>query len=250
MANEELDPNKTESIVRRIIAYYIDSAEDKKADYLILYLGGGMIPAEAVAVLRPILKSLVDEKPVFGSTLAKADLDALEQLRGKVETLYKTRAVTREELKEAINSPRWLEAERAHAGRFGMKLLPAEDRSLDLLAHEVALSDFTTEKIISTFHNEPASVTEFSRRWYATCNHRNHGEEWDPAEGNQQEGNPPGEMLGMGQGFMASYIIVYLYAANAHNGLIDFYKLRKIPHAKKVAKDVLRVYRQITTGTS
>ena len=46
MANKKPDPKKTESITRRIIAYYVDSAENKNADFLILYLGGGKLGYE------------------------------------------------------------------------------------------------------------------------------------------------------------------------------------------------------------
>ena len=250
MDHNKLDAGEAESIVRRIITYYIDSAANRKADYLIQYLGGGMIPADVVSVLRPILESLVNVNSKFGTGLIDADYDLLEQLREDVEALYNKRATMRGELQEAINSPQWLEAERAHTAQFGLKLLPADARSLDLLAHEVALSDFTATEIISTFQNDSTSVAGFIRRWYADCHKHDYGEEWDPDEGNQQEGNPPGKALGMGQGFMASYIVLYLYAAKAPAGLVDFYKRRKMPHGKKVAKDVLRVYRQTTTGKS
>ena len=248
MNENKLDPEQAESIVRRIIAYYIDWAESRKADDLILYLGGGMIPADAVTVLRPILESLVNVNSKFGAGLIEADYDALEFLREDVETLYTNRAATRSALKEAINSPQWLEAERAHTAQCGLKHLPADDRRLDLLAHEVALSDFTAEEIHSTFQNDSASVAGFIRRWCADCHGRDYGEEWDPDEGNQQEDNPPGEALGMRQGFLASHIVLYLYAAKAPGKLADYYKRRKMPHGKKVAKDVLRVYRQTTKG--
>ena len=250
MAKKKPDPKKTESIARRIIAYYVDSAEDKDADFLILYLGGGKIPAEAVKVLRPILESLTDESAEFGSSLAQADFAALEQLREEVETLYEKKAATRRDLKKAINSPQWAKAERAHAAQFGCELLPADERMLDLLAQEVAVSDFPAAEVISTFHSGSASVAEFGRRWYADCNDCDYEEEWDPAEGNQQKGNPRGEVLGMGQGFLVGYIILYLYAAKAPDGIIGFYKRQKLAQGKKVAKDVLRVYRQTAKGKS
>ena len=186
----------------------------------------------------------------FGSVLTDADFAALERLSGEVETLYTERAATLKLVKDAINTPQWSEVEQAHAARFHLKLLPAGDRSLHLLSHEIALSDFSAENIISTLHNDAATVADFSRRWYADCNNCDYGEAWDPAEGNQQEGNPPGEVLGIGQGFLVSYIILYLYAANAPDRLVEFYKRRKMPHGSKVAKDVLRRYRQTTTGKS
>lgn len=250
MTNQTPNHEQIEAVARRIIVYYIDSAGEKNADYLIGYLGGGMIPAAAVEVLRPILQSLVDENCEFGSALTGADFTALERLSGEVETLYTKRAVTLKLVKEAINTPQWSEVEQAHAARLHLKLLPAGDRSLHLLAHEIALSDFSAEKIISTLHNDAASVTAFSRQWYVDCNKFDYGEEWDPAEGSQQERNPPEKLLGIGQGFLVSYIILYLYAANAPDGLVEFYKRRKMPHGRKVAKDVLRVYRQTTTRKS
>lgn len=250
MVTNKQNLHKVESIVRRIIAFYIDSVKKSKANDLILYLGGGKIPEAAVKVLTPILESLTDEDSEFGKGLTRANFAALERLRDEVEALYKRRAATRKTLKEAINSPQWSKAERAGAARFNLKFLRAEDRVLDLLAHEVVLSDFTAEQIISTFHEDTASVTEFSGRWYADCNDHDYGEEWDPAEGNQQEDNPPGEVLGMAQGFMVSNIILYLYAANVPDGLVGFFKRRKMPQGKKVAKDVLRVFRRTKAGKS
>lgn len=241
MSNRNPAPAELESIVRRIIAYYIDSAEDKNVEFLIAYLGGGKIPEAAVAVLRPILQGLRDS----GFTFADADLDALERLREEVEVLYANRAVTLNLLKEAIHTPQWVAAEQAHAARFGLKLLPAGDRSLHLLAHEVALSEFSAETVLSTFHDAAASVREFAGRWYADCTRSDYDEEWDPTEGNQQEDLPPGELLGIGQGFLVSYLILYLYAATNPDGLLAFFKCRKMPQGKKVAADVMRVYRRV-----
>src|SRR5512145_851724 len=118
MISKKQDSKKIESVVRRIIAFYINSAEDKDSDYLILYLGGGKIPEAAVKVLRPVLQSLTDENSKFGRHLTQADFDALEQLRAEVESLYTRRASTRQALKKAINSPQWSKAEQAHAARF------------------------------------------------------------------------------------------------------------------------------------
>ena len=106
------------------------------------------------------------------------------------------------------------------------------------------MSDFVAKEVVSTFQDETDHVTEFSGRWYADCNSREYGEEWNPAEGNQQQDNPPGQLLGIGQGFMVSHVIFYLYASQAPDALVGFFKRRKLAHGKKVAKDVLRVYRR------
>lgn len=246
-ATQQRDRDRIESIVRRIISYYVDSTEDDEISFLLLYLDGGKIPSDTAEILRPILESLADEKSESGSASTQESFGTLEQLSADVESLYEEKVATRRTLKSAINTEMWSNSEQALATRFGLELLPACDRILDLLAQEVALSDFTANEIISTFRNETSRVGEFCGRWYADCNNHDYGEEWDPDEGDQQAGRPPGEVLGIGQGFMVSYIVCYLYAARAPDGFIEFYKRLKMPHGKKVAKDVLRVFRQTTS---
>lgn len=243
------NPEKVESTIRRIITYYIDSAHDKDAKDLILYLGGGMVPDGTVSILMPVLKSLVD-KGVASKAFTSTSLKDLEQLRADVDAMYADRESTREALQTAINHPSWSDAEKKLALRFGLELLPADDITLGLLAHEVSLSHFTAGQIFTAFVNDSTHIVEFSGRWYADCKKRDYGEEWDSAEGNQQAGNPPPKVIGIAQGFMAKYLIFYLYAASRPDKLVDFLKLTKMPHGKKVAKDVFRIYRQTVKPAS
>lgn len=246
----EYDRRKIDLIVRRIIGYYLDSLQDKEIDFLLACLDGGKIPADTANTLRPVLERLVDEESGSRSVPTRKELDALEQLRAEVESLYKEKAATRRTLKSAIHSQKWSKSEQALAARFGIQLLPVCERTLDLLAQEVALSDFTAKEIVATFRNDTISVDEFCGRWYADCHDRDYGEEWDPNEGNQQEGNPPGQPLGIGQGFIVSHTILYLYAARDPDGLVGYFKRRKMAHGKKVARDVLRVYRRTASQSS
>ena len=143
---------------------------------------------------------------------------------------------------EFVTQGSWAEAERQLAKRFGLKIYPATGRLMELLTEEVQQSDFIPAKILAEFESNSALITEFGARWYADCHGLDYGEEWDPEEGNQQADNPPAKTMGIGQGFLVGYTLFFLYAKSNPDGLLDFIKRRRIPHATKVAKDVVRVF--------
>ncbi|MBE7464976.1 MAG: hypothetical protein HS116_15985 [Planctomycetes bacterium] len=144
----------------------------------------------------------------------------------------------------------WADAEQRLSSRFGLTIFPAEGRLMELLIEEVQQSDFLPEEILAEFYTNPELIAEFSGRWYADCHKRDYGEEWNPEEGNQQEGNPPLNTVGICQGFMVGYTLLYLYAKRNPRSLLDFIKRRRIPHAKKVAKDVMRVFDALGKGNA
>jgi hypothetical protein len=149
---------------------------------------------------------------------------------------------------EFVTQGSWADAEQQLSARFGLEIYPAEGRLMELLLEEVQQSDFSPDEILAEFDANPDRIIDFSGRWYADCHDHDYGEEWDPAEGNQQAGNPPPKTVGIGQGFMVGYTLLYLYAKTKPDTLLDFIKRRRIPHAKKVAKDVMRVFNETMTG--
>ncbi len=144
---------------------------------------------------------------------------------------------------EFVKQRSWAKAEENLASRFGLQMYPAEGRLMELLVEQVRQSIFTPDEILAEFQGNPEFIIEFSARWYADCNDNDYGEEWDSKEGNQQAGNPPPQTVGIGQGFMVGYTLLYLYAKSKPDALLGFIKRRRIPHAKKVSKDVMRVFK-------
>lgn len=136
----------------------------------------------------------------------------------------------------------WQHAERLLAKRFHLDFFPASGLHLKLLRAETAISGFSLEDVLAVFEREPDEIVEFAERWYADCHDRNYGEEWDPHEGNQQDEGQKTKTFGISEGFLVSYVMFYLYAKERPQELAAYVKRRRIPHAKKVAKDVVRVY--------
>jgi hypothetical protein len=145
-----------------------------------------------------------------------------------------------------VEAGAWSHAERELARRFGLTMFPANDRLTQLLNQEVEQSDFSPDDILGAFQNDHEHLIEFCARWYADCNEHDYGEEWDRDEGDQQAGNPPAKTLGICQGFMIGYTLFFLYAKRNPKALLGFVKRRRIPHAKKVATDIIRVYAEAT----
>jgi hypothetical protein len=88
-------------------------------------------------------------------------------------------------------------------------------------------------------------VTEFGVRWYADCHNHDYGEEWNPDEGSQQGADRMVKALGISEGFLVGYTMLYLYSDQKPKLLVEYVKRRRIPHASKVARDVRRVFLSI-----
>ena len=173
--------------------------------------------------------------------LLPAELIQLECLQQENAAVIEQRRATQRKLEEAVTRDLWSEAENATAARVERQVLPMRSQSLELLSIQVHQSDFAVEEIIETFSREYEPLAEFSARWIA--DDHDHGEEWDPEEGNQQEAGPPERILGMNRGFLVNHAILYLYASRLPSELIKFLKRRDMPHAGKLRQDVMRVYR-------
>lgn len=238
------------AMVTTIMHYFVDTAAmqtDMKS--LSLVLDGGSIPDYAVEVLRPIVWKLLTADRDSLVLLSEADLSQLEGLHEEIALSIEQRQAAQRQLQNTITAKTWCDAENALASGFGLQVLPANDRSLDTLFRQIEQSDFTLDEIVKALDCESILLTEFCIRWYADSARHDYGEEWDPVEGNQQDDSPPRKKLGMGmaQGFMVGNAILYLYAARKSDLLLKFLQRRRIPHAGKVAKDVMRIYRK-TTG--
>jgi hypothetical protein len=131
------------------------------------------------------------------------------------------------------------------AKRFRLELIPLAPRTVELLDAEVAVADFELANVQSLFDEQYECLMRFAHAWYADCNNVDYGEESDASEGDQQEHtNAKRKVLGIGQGFLLGYAMLLLYAKERPNQLVQYIKKRRIPHAKKVAKDVSRIAQQ------
>ncbi len=146
---------------------------------------------------------------------------------------------------EFIKQSPWSDAEQQIAKRFGLKVCPITERMSELNAKDIAASDFSYDSVQEAFANEHRVITEFGGRWYADCMGHDYGEEWDPEEGNQQDFDPDIKLHGLGQGFIIKYTLFYMYAKDKPEGLLDYLKRLRIPHARNVARDIMRVYKQV-----
>jgi hypothetical protein len=145
-----------------------------------------------------------------------------------------------------IRAAPWRDAELMLAKSFKLPLLDASPVTIGFLEQEIAQSDFGLEDIKALLSEDRARLLAFSIDWNADCRIHEYGEEWDPAEGNQQEDAPPPQLIGIGQGFLITHSLFFLYAKLNPTGLLAFVKRRRIPHAKQVARDIVRVFKNVT----
>jgi len=143
---------------------------------------------------------------------------------------------------EFVTREPWCVAEHKLAEEFGLKISKATGSLSEFLREEVELADFDEREIEQEFQENPALLIDFCRRWHWDCEEHDYGEEWDPSEGNQQEDSSRGTPVGICQGFMVLGALFYLYAKKKPDELLDYIKRKRIPHARKTARDVLRVY--------
>lgn len=145
-------------------------------------------------------------------------------------------------MEDLLANDDWKRAERTVAERFRLNIHPAAGVLLKLLRDEAEQSDFPVDDVLAVFTSQPEKVVEFGLRWYADCGDRDYGEEWDPDEGNQQEEDQERETVGIAQGFLVGYTMLYLYTKYRPEGLAAYIKRCRIPHATEVAGDVKRVF--------
>ncbi len=143
-----------------------------------------------------------------------------------------------------VKSGPWRVAEEQIASRLGLRFWSSdEERILEIVAEELRSSDFSEDDVRSAFEHDEMRLVDFTIRWHADCQVVDYGEEWDPAEGDQQEDHHRSECLGIGRGFLVGHALFFLYAKQKPKALLGYVRRRGIPHAAKVAKDIMRVYR-------
>ena len=141
-----------------------------------------------------------------------------------------------------VRSDKWIEAERELAAALGIELLEADGRLLSLVEEEVNQSDFAQQDILDVFAAEYEQLVAFSLGWQRLNEKNDYGEEWNPAEGNQQVNSPEPVFVGISQGFLVGSTLFYLYAQRRPDLLLSYLRRRRIPDAKKVAEDIIDVY--------
>ena len=145
-------------------------------------------------------------------------------------------------MSDYIRSDKWNKAERHLAAELGVEFLEANDTLLSLVEEEVSQSDFAHKEIIDVFEVEFDQVIAFGIAWQRLNEKNDYGEEWNPEEGNQQVGSPEPVLVGISQAFLVGSTLFYLYAQRRPDLLLPYLQRRRIPHAKKVAEDIERVY--------
>lgn len=141
-----------------------------------------------------------------------------------------------------VKSDKWTEAEKDIASELGIEFLEADARLMSLVEEEIDQSDFTPQAIRDVFETEYDQLVEFSLGWQKLNEAKDHGEEWNPAEGNQRANSPEPVLVGIGQGFLVGNALFYLYVQRRPELLLAYLRRRRIPHAEEVAKDIRNVY--------
>ncbi len=141
----------------------------------------------------------------------------------------------------------WSDCEQQVARHFGLVICPLIETTKRLLDQEIAVSEFSVSDVEALFENDRDQLVRFAIAWYADVQRRDYGEEWDPAEGDQQSGvDKTSEVLGLSQGFLLGFAMFFLYAKARPSGLVQYIRRRRIPHATKVARDVRRIIKSAT----
>ncbi len=142
-----------------------------------------------------------------------------------------------------VNEVPWKGLEDRVARRTSTPLLPSDQFEAQALSREIAASQFTEEEISALSLDEPDLLTRFACAWILHNRGIDYGEEWDPDEGDQQptdDRNPTGRTFV--RGFLVTSAIMLLYAGRAPDRLHAYLVARRIPKAKRVRDDVVRLY--------
>lgn len=152
---------------------------------------------------------------------------------------------------QLVTTKEWADSERRLAEQFGVQIVPLDGRRIELLNAEVATSEFSLSDVASLFASQRDLLMRFATAWYFDCNSHDYGEEWDPAEGDQQRGADKTRQIdGITQGYLLGYTMLLLYAMQRPSDLVAYIKRRRIPHAAKVAQDVRRLYRLVSVDAT
>jgi hypothetical protein len=246
MSFENLPYDVLEAKVQTIVCHYLDTMR-RDMHFISMVLDGGRLPQDVVDTLRPIVTKLLTATSGTLVVVTQADADLLDIYHDDVLRMSEERRNIADVLKRTVITSPFLEIEQALAAEFKLKLLPMNERGLDICSREIDGSSFSIDDIIVVASTQCDHLMEFSRQWHAAPDL---GEEWNPEEGNQQEDSKDRQVIGMAQGFLIGYALWFLYASRKPEALLGYLKRRRIPHGVKVAEDIVRIYESTGKGDS
>ena len=144
-------------------------------------------------------------------------------------------------LTDVLDSPSFSQFEEKLSKQLGLERLVGNSTVHGLLRKEIEESRYGVDEIAERIANRTEHFDRFAPAWYRDASDRDYGEEFDPDEGDQQDGNRESELVGISEGFTISYLLLFLYGTECPDNLEAWIRKRRIPAAKKVARDLRRV---------
>jgi hypothetical protein len=141
------------------------------------------------------------------------------------------------ELLLAIAERRQLETQVATTLR--LDVLPADSTIKRLLLAEISQAGIPIGDVRAALVSKKDQLVNFGVRWNHLCRQRDYGEEHDPEEGDQQDGDRREAVVGISEGFGITYALFVIHAAIGKKDLVSYLRRRRIPHAKNTAADIL-----------
>lgn len=142
---------------------------------------------------------------------------------------------------DLLNDERFTQFEERLSARLGLERRTGNSTGRELLRKQIEDSRYDLAQIAERVLNRSSHFDRFAPAWYCDASGIDYGEEFDPDEGDQQDGKRKGELKGISEGFTISYLLLFLYGTEAPDDLEAWIRKRRIPAAKKVARDVRRI---------
>ena len=148
---------------------------------------------------------------------------------------------TFEQAVSLLTLPEVKEIDRSVGDALGFRVIPAESASKWHLLAEVSQAGLPVEEVAATLESRKEAIIAFGIRWNRRCSQVDHGEEFDPREGDQQDDSRQRTVVGLSEGAAVTYALYLIYAAIGMKDLTAYLKRRRMPHASKVAMDIINV---------
>ncbi|MCB1154489.1 hypothetical protein KDL45_12625, partial [bacterium] len=136
------------------------------------------------------------------------------------------------------------------AGTFHLEILPVDPnrpQSIRFTVIEMSVSDFSLEDIRQVFDENRDQLVEFAKRsigydlgLFVDC-------EWDWSDWPIVEKELQAKETEAAEGFLITSANFFLYVQKEPKKLVDFIKRRRIPKARKVAKEMTEVYESLSS---
>ena len=116
--------------------------------------------------------------------------------------------------------------------------------TIPLMVQELCLAQMTLARASNLATEHTALIVAFGVALIRGENRVPEREEWNPSEGNQQRGTRRGPTIGLSRGFSLTYLayLFFLLGGRTHE-LLDYLKVRRIPHAKAFQRRLERYFR-------